>query len=114
MEIGLQSIKKEEKPILRNLLELYQYDFSEFEGGDVGDQGLFGYDDLDHYWTEPGRFAFFIHCDSQLAGFALVRDIPDGSDGVAHVMAEYFVLRKYRRKHVGQTAVAQESCNHPA
>jgi predicted acetyltransferase len=57
-----------DKPVLRNLMELYQYDFSEIEGEDAGDFGLFGYRYLDHYWTESGRHPFLIKVDGKLAG----------------------------------------------
>lgn len=48
----------EKKMILRNLMELYQYDMSDFEDDeedDVNEYGLFDYMFLDHYWTEEGR-----------------------------------------------------------
>lgn len=35
MNIEVKRASIEEKSILRNLLELYQYDFSEFEGNDL-------------------------------------------------------------------------------
>lgn len=42
----------EEKAVLRRLLEVYKYDFSEFDD-DLDECGLFGYCCLDHGWTEP-------------------------------------------------------------
>jgi predicted acetyltransferase len=127
MEIAIKRVNIEDKPVLRNLLELYQYDYSELVDGDMDDHGLYGYDYLDHYWTEPGRNAFFIRCDDKLAGFAMLRDIPAEDSSVVHVLSEFFVLRRYRQRHVGKTAarlvfelfpgrwrVAQEACNYPA
>jgi predicted acetyltransferase len=41
----------------------------------------------------------------QYAGFILVRDVADsGAAQVTHHVAEFFVLRKYRRMKVGQRA----------
>ncbi len=113
----------EEKPILRNLLELCHHDYSEFNGEDVGEQGLYGYKWLDHYWTEPERHPFIVRVSGKLAGFALVRAI----DGATYSVAEFFVLRKYRRQGIGgkmahrifdlfpgKWRVAQEEGNLPA
>jgi predicted acetyltransferase/ribosomal protein S18 acetylase RimI-like enzyme len=126
MELELQRVKVEDKSVLRNLLELYLHDFSEFEESDVDEHGLYCYNYLDNYWTEPGRTAFFLRCAGKLAGFAMLRDIPEG-DTTVHFMAEFFVMRKYRRLHIGQNAaglvfdrfpgcwrVAQETANYPA
>jgi predicted acetyltransferase len=118
MEAGAQNVevaaaRLHEKAVLRNLVELYQYDFSELDGSDVDQHGLFGYRYLDHYWTEPGRYPFLIRVDGRLAGFALVRR---GSylkhpgappEEVAMTIAEFFVMRKYRRRGVG-ARVARE------
>jgi hypothetical protein len=44
-----------DKGVVRRLMELYQYDFSEIVRGDVDVHGEFGYRYLDHYWTEADR-----------------------------------------------------------
>lgn len=89
-----------DKPTLRQLLGLYQYDFSEFEGTDVGPHGVYGYRYLDHYWTEPDRHPYLIRVGGQLAGFALVnRRAVSGEDRWS--LAEFFVMRKYRRRGIG-------------
>ena len=100
-----------ERPILRNLMELYLYDFSEFDGADVGPFGLYEYPFLDHYWTEPQRFPFLVRVEGQLAGFVLVTryDYFGGVYGNAEgsgawVIAEFFILRKYRRQGIGEEA----------
>ncbi len=93
----------EDSSVLRHLLELYMYDFSEFAGWDVNDHGLFGYKYLDHYWTEPDRIPFLIRVGGKLAGFVLVR-IHERDDGGSEAsIAEFFVMRKYRRRGIGRT-----------
>jgi predicted acetyltransferase len=90
-------------PILANLLELYAHDFSEFYGVEVGEDGRFGYKSLPLYWSEPDRHPFLVRVNGKLAGLVLVkRATPDCWD-----MAEFFVLRGYRRNGNG-TVVAQE------
>jgi predicted acetyltransferase len=92
--------------LLANLLELYVHDLSEAFELEIPDDGRFGYDKLPLYWSEPGRrFAFLIRCDGRIAGFALVtRGSPASDDPDALDVAEFFVLRRHRRKRVGERA----------
>jgi predicted acetyltransferase len=87
-----------EQDALARLLELYSYDFSERTHADVADDGTFGWRHLERHWTEPDHHAFLFRVDGKLAGFALVRA------GAPHDMAEFFVMRKYRRRGIGVSA----------
>ena len=103
MDIKLERALINEKSILRNLLELYNYDFTEFDPDDVDEHGLYGYKYLDHYWTDEDRYPFLIRVDGNLAGFVLVREI--GINSLNHniySIAEFFVMRKYRNVGVGK------------
>ncbi|PUA34569.1 GNAT family N-acetyltransferase [Paenibacillus elgii] len=100
MEVVVSKAAAEQKSVLRNLLELYKYDFTEFDPEDVNEHGLFEYPYLDHYWTEEGRHPFLVHVDGKLAGFALIREL--GSDERVYSIAEFFVMKKYRRHGVGR------------
>jgi len=103
--IELLAAKPEDKPVLANLLELYIYDFSELLGLEIGEDGRFGYPRLSLYWSEPERYPFLVRVDGKLAGFALARK-GEGVTGVGAVwdLAEFFVLRAYRRRGVGMQA----------
>jgi predicted acetyltransferase len=100
--------KPEQQPILANLLELYIHDFSELHKLEIGADGRFGYNHLALYWSEPDRYPFLIRVDGKLAGLVLVKS---GSDVACSErvwdMAEFFVLRGYRKHGIG-THVAQE------
>lgn len=94
--------------LLANLLELYIHDMSEvFPHLELGPDGRFGYRRLPLYWSEPDRrFAFLIRCDGRIGGFVLVtRGSPAVSDPNVLDVAEFFVVRQYRRAGVGRQAV---------
>jgi predicted acetyltransferase len=92
-----------ERPILRQLMELYQYDFSEFDGSDIGPLGLYDYPYLDHYWVEPERTPLLVRVNGCLAGFVLVARY-NYLTGLKDtwVLAEFFIMRKYRHQGVGE------------
>ena len=93
-------------PVLANLLELYVHDLSEIFGLELGVDGRFGYEKLPLYWSEPERrFPFLIRCGTRLAGFALAtRGSPASDDPEDFDVAEFFVVRRYRRSGVGRRA----------
>lgn len=93
---------EEQMPIVANLLELYAHDFSEFHHLELGADGRFGYAPLPLYWSEPNRHPFLVKMDGKLASFVLVKREASVWD-----MAEFFVVRGYRRRGIG-TAIAHD------
>lgn len=103
MNIEIQPALRDDRAALERLMELYLYDFSEFDQADVGRDGAYGYPYLAHYWREKGRDPYLVRVDGHLAGFVLVFEHSFlGSEG--HMIAEFFVMRKYRRQGVGKAA----------
>lgn len=108
MKVELKQVSIDEKEILRNLLEKYEYEFSQYDGKGVNNLGLFGYEYLDYYWTEKNRWAYFILADDKLAGFVMINDFPEAYDRETDFqLAEFFVLYKYRCLGVGKQAFYQ-------
>ena len=105
MNIEIIPVEKDQKEILRNLLEKYEYDFSQYNQRDVNDLGLFGYDYLDNYWTEENRFPYFIKVDSKLAGLVMVNDYPEVKSDTDYTLSELFIMYKYRQKGIGKYVV---------
>lgn len=102
MRIELFEAKREEEPILANLLQLYLHDFTDWADWDVEPDGRYATWDLDECWDNPARHPFFIVAEGHLAGFAIVdRGGAETDDADVWDMAEFFVMRKYRRKGVG-------------
>lgn len=106
-EIVLEAAASSDATLLSNLLELYIHDLSAaFPSVELGPDGRFGYPKLPLYWSEPDRrFAYLIKCDRRIAGFAFVtRGSPVTDDPAVLDVAEFFVLRRYRRSGVGRAA----------
>ncbi|OAJ75345.1 acetyltransferase [Brevibacillus sp. SKDU10] len=101
MKIELVKVSLQQKMILRHLIELYQYDFSEFDHADVNEHGLYDYLFLDHYWTESARIPFFVKVDEKYAGFVLLRKIRS-QEIEYYSIAEFFIMRKYRKRGIGR------------
>lgn len=102
MNIEIRIAQKDEEPVLKHLLELYLYDFTEFLDLDVQDDGTFGYKYLPHYWTESGRYPFIVSVDGKWAGFVLVRFIQEEGKEAYYSVAEFFVMKKYRGLGLGK------------
>jgi len=105
-DLALDPATTAEAPLLANLLELYTHDLSAVFKLDVGADGRFGYAKLPLYFNEPARrFPFLFRVGGKPAGFALINrgslvtDDPEVLD-----MAEFFVLRRYRRTGIGGRA----------
>ena len=74
-------------------------------GLDVDDSGRFEARSFEPYWLEPWRHAFLIRAEGRVAGFALVHQRSRLTDDPrVYDMAEFFVLRRYRRQGVGARA----------
>ena len=73
---------------------------------ELGPDGRFGYEKLASYWSEPDRrFPFLIRYEGRLAGFVLVtRGVLPTNDPDVLDVAEFFVLRRYRRLGVARRA----------
>ncbi|MFD3450112.1 GNAT family N-acetyltransferase [Microbacteriaceae bacterium 4G12] len=106
MVLEVEQVKQEDKIVVKHLMQLYKYDFTEFDPEDVNERGLYEYTYLDDYWREPTRFPFLINVNDVYAGFALIREVTE-NDRTYYSMAEFFVMKKYRRNGTGKQAAFQ-------
>lgn len=103
MIIEVQRIGPESKQLLSNLAQLYQYDFSEIEGGDVDAAGVYNYVDLNPYFEEQDRYAFLVLVNATPAGFVLVSKHSYLSvENDTMEISEFFIMRKYRGQNLGE------------
>ncbi|MFD2045530.1 GNAT family N-acetyltransferase [Ornithinibacillus salinisoli] len=108
MDISLSLIPYEDKAILNNLIQLYRYDSSEFDGHILNYHGLYSYKYIDHQWTDSYRRPFVVKVNGEIAGFVLViLDVPReyvklSTSVKTNVISDFFIMKKYRRKGVGK------------
>jgi predicted acetyltransferase len=115
--VTLEEVPRSQSNVIENLMQLYQHDLSEFaagstEYGEVGSEGRFAYHRLDSYWREEGRIPYVIRAGNRLVGFALVNQWSALGRLLDEAVAEFFILRKYRRTGIGSRAakIMFESC----
>lgn len=111
LELEIHKSTVDQKPIFRNLMQYYKYDSSDYTLEDPNSFGQFDYNYLDHYWTEhgikmEGREAYLVTVNQQLAGFVLVNNfnLRSASKNDTRNIAEFFIMRKWRRLGVGKYA----------
>jgi predicted acetyltransferase len=97
-----------QEPVLDNLLELYAHDFSEFIDLQLQPDGRYGNAGISHFWRSDEHLAFLVWVDGRLAGFVMVeKGSRISGDPRVWDVAEFFVVRRWRRRGVG-AAVAHE------
>ena len=104
MTVTVEDVPYERRHVLERLIELYEYDFTEYDHRDVDEDGLFRYRYLPHYWRESDRHPLLIRADEKIAGFILVNSHVVCAEPGSKSIAEYFVMRAYRRRGVGREA----------
>ena len=102
MQVEVVAATADQETVLANLLELYAHDFSEISDLRLDANGRFGYTPLPLYWQETNRYPFLVKVDNNLAGFVLVKkgSAVSGDENVLDI-AEFFILRGYRRHGIG-------------
>jgi predicted acetyltransferase len=102
MDVTLHEATPADLPVVKNLVPYYIYDMSEHLGWACTADGRFdGCDDLESYWHGPGRHAFVLRAGQEPSGFALILAEHDEPD-VDFSVTDFFVLRKFRGRGVGQ------------
>lgn len=107
MSVWLEAVKGGDGlEVLSNLMQLYFYDFTAYLNIQVEEDGKFQeYPGLEKYLrtSEKRHHAFLIRSDGHIAGFALV-DQPLNHPEGDNYMAEFFILKRFRRAGIGRAA----------
>ena len=101
--VELQEARAGDRPVLRRLMQLYLYDFATIEDWDLGDDAVYGdARRIEGFWRDPRRRSFLVRVDGKLAGFAIIREGAHFAGEGTREISEFFVLRRYRRRGVGE------------
>jgi len=103
MNIQIEPILLEHSHTFTQLLNLYNYDFTEYTNNDINENGYFHGDSIS-ILTNNKLHSFFVRVNEKLAGFVIVgkggyRYLNDES---AHNINQFFVMKKYRKNGVGK------------
>ena len=102
-----------QRSLIEGLFQFYIYDFSEMEPAasdnfEFDERGRFAPDPrIGDYWGVDGRVPLLIFVGDHPAGFALINTHSHQGGLVERNMAEFFVVRKHRRRGVAFEAVRQ-------
>lgn len=114
-KMNVTLVPAEDYEYVKNLFQYYIYDMSEYTGWPPYDNGTFDVADsvtgLSDYWNKPNHYPYLIQVDGEIAGFSLVRKYPEESD--CFDMGQFFVLRKFKRKGIGEQAFKLSVSKHP-
>ncbi len=102
--IRLETVRQEDKALLWNLHQKYLYEMTNYYGNEMDAQGNYQYGYFDAYFTEPERTALLIYEDTTLIGFAMLNPYSYFGAHPDHVLAEFTVFPRYRRRHLGRAA----------
>jgi len=106
MQILLKRVEMNNENILINLMEKYEYEFSQYHHWDVHENGLYGCYFEDEYREKTGKYAaFLIEAGGKLAGFVMIGDGINGDKKTDYQVNELFVMYKYRRLGIGKRAL---------
>lgn len=99
METTVRPASPSDESVLRNLAQLYAYDFAEIMGWNIPGSGRFPDAIVDGCFDGGRRHPFLLHAAGALAGFAIVdtRSRLSGDQAIRD-MAEFFVARTVARR----------------
>ena len=103
LDVRWTTLDESEAPVLENLYEFLLYDLARYFGFDAQPDGSYGRADrIDRYWT--GDFTVHVPWLGEApAGFAIIgRADRVIEDRAGRDIAEFFVVRKVRRRGLGR------------
>jgi len=97
-----------EKNALKNMFQLYLHDLSAYTTNlNINADGIFENNDIDTYYEKDTLIPMVIQHNNMISGFILLNTPPYASQGYNYYINDFFVLRKFRGKGVGNTAAEE-------
>lgn len=109
-EVSVVAAGESDRATIERLIQLYLYDMAAELPFPIRGDGQYDYDLLDRFWQHP----YLFQIAGELVGFALVIDeCPITARRPCWFMAEFFVLRPWRHRGVGRSALNALLNRHP-
>ena len=103
--IRLQKVKVEDRELLWNINQKYQYEMTRYYPEKMDEQGNYYYEYFDAYFTDAERKAFFIYDDEIIVGFVMLNPYSAIEHHPDYTIAEFTIFPSYRRKHYAIDAI---------
>ena len=103
--IGLQEVKAEERELLWNINQKYQYEMTKYYPDKMDEHGNYHYEYFDAYFTDAERKALFIYDDEIMVGFVMLNPYSAIEHHPDYTIAEFTIFPSYRRNHCAINAV---------
>jgi predicted acetyltransferase len=111
-DLVISKLGPESDTLLRNLFELYCHDMSEWIEIDTGADGRYAHD-TSSVWRD-GSEVYLVRVGDSIAGFALIGSGAEWGDKIeARDVHEFFVMRRFRCRGVGQSMTTFLWKKHP-
>ncbi len=104
--ITLEPVIPEQRELLFSLQQKYLYEMTNYYDNEIDEAGNIHYGYFDAYFTDPKRTALLIRNDGILVGFAMINPYSYFDDDPDHVLAEFTIFPKFRRKHLAKEAAS--------
>jgi len=108
MNIKIVKVDISQINILINLVKFYCYEWSQYNGIEINENGEFEFEHHIHsFFNNERRHAFFIMADGKIAGFVLIDDDFDYDKNADYAISEFFIMHTYRRNGIGKRAAIE-------
>lgn len=108
-DMELRPASPSDRRIIDSLLQLYLTDMASDRPFAIGPDGKYEYGLMDAFWQHP----YLFYVSNQIAGFALViSHCPITGKSPCWFMAEFFVMRGFRRQSIGSTMLHKVLLRH--
>lgn len=113
-KVVLIKVNKENIDALKNLYQLYQYDFNVMHADDLNSGELNEEDfNIDNYIIDSDKVAYLFRVENKIVGFTMLNDYPYLLPEKITCLSEFFVMEEYRRLGVGLSAAKQIFVKYP-
>jgi predicted acetyltransferase len=104
-QIELKQAEQADHQVIVNLMQFYNYDFSEWVPLSFSEDGFFAIRPKLEYLSSPTTIPLLILVDAKIAGFVIIDDEVHVT-GAQHNIGYFFVARRYRGLGVGTRVVS--------